>query len=76
MPANQRRLGSDKKASLLNGLELWLLEADVDEVEALSSSTLSSLLGARLFDGSSVVGAGMLAKLGAEDDERRNRLGA
>lgn len=56
MPASHLRLGSDRKASLLNGFELWLLEAEVDEVEALSSSTLSSLLGARLFEGCSVVG--------------------
>lgn len=86
MPANQRRLGSDRKASRLKGFELWPLEAEVEEVEALSSSTLRSLEGARptllvvsgfFSGGPTVVGAAVdeLEGLVGGEAESRNRLG-
>lgn len=47
IPANQRKLGSDRNANLLNGFESRPLEAEVDEVDALSSSALRSFEGVK-----------------------------
>jgi len=89
IPANHRKLGSDRKASFAKGFEFGPLEAEVDEVDELSSSALRSfggdkctlLVESKFFSGGAaetgitVVGCDVEPLVGTEED-RRNKFGA